>query len=264
MLIEDLKKIMPDASEEVLSANLKIINADAKLMVDKEVNGLVENKTKLLDQMDKLKKNQVPEGFDAEAFATYTKEKVEFDKKKKELDDAELEGKGQWEALKLQLNELNATKIIDITKEKDREIQGLQSFLQDTLIDNASISAINKEKGNSLFLLPHMKNKLSVVKTEDNKFEVQVFENGNQRFKDDATTPFTVADLVSEMKANESFAPAFPEINSGGGGKPNGGGGGGSGVNPWKSETKNITMQAKLMKENPSLAAQYKKAAGVA
>ena len=80
---------MPDASDDVLKANLKIINDDAQVEIDKEVNGLKENKTKLLGQMEKLKGNQLPEGYDAEAYSLYTKEKVAFDKKKKELEGEE-------------------------------------------------------------------------------------------------------------------------------------------------------------------------------
>ena len=52
-------------------------------------------------------------------------------------------------------------------------------------------------------------------------------------------------------------------MNSGSGGDVNAGQGGGKVVNPWKPESKNITEQARLNKENPTLAAQLKKAAGV-
>ena len=134
-----------------------------------------------------------------------------------------------------------------------------------SLIDNVSLKAIEKEEGNSFFLLPHMKNQTKTFQAEDGSYEVQVVDKeGTQRFADDATTPFTVADLVAEMKANETYAPAFPNANAGGGGNPNAGGGGGNGgINPWKKDTKNITAQAKLNKDNPTLAAQFKKAAGV-
>ena len=256
---------MPDASDDVLTANLKAINDDAQSMVDTEVAGLKENKTKLLTQMDKLKGNQAPEGYDDEAYKLYTKEKEEFDKKKKELDDQELEGKGQWEALKLKLNDTHSAALSELTTGKDTEISGLKTALDKVLIDNASRTAIEKEKGNSLFLLPHMKGQIETFVGEDGNYGVQVINSdGTPRLKDDATTAFGIADLVAEMKANDSFAAAFPELNAGGGGKPNGGGGGGgSGVNPWKSDSRNITAQAKLNKENPVLAAQFKKAAGV-
>jgi len=53
----------------------------------------------------------------------------------------------------------------------------------------------------------------------------------------------------------------------GGSGKPVGGGTNpppaDSGVNPWKKETFNLTMQAKIVRENPALAAKLKQEAGV-
>jgi len=225
---------------------------------------LLENKTKLLTQMDKLKKNQVPEGFDVEGYETYNKDKVEFAKKQKELADLELEGKGQWEALKLQLNETHNTALATLTAESQAEIGSLRTALDKELIENTLVKEINSEKGNALFLLPHMKNSVKTVLGEDNKYSLQVVdEEGKQRFADDATTPFTPADLVAEFKANTKYGLAFPELNAGSGGNPDTGGKGGNGVNPWKAETKNVTEQARINRENPTLATQLKKAAGV-
>ena len=265
MKLEELKKLMPDASSDVLKANLKIINDDAKALSDSEVKGLKENQIRNLDQIKLLKGNQLPEGYDDKAYKKYQKEKDEFDKKKKELDDKKLADEGQWDALKLKLNETNATALGELTTLKDGEISTLRGALDKSLIDNVSLKAIEKEEGNSFFLLPHMKNQTKTFQKEDGNFDVQVIDKeGNQRFGDDETTPFTVADLVAEMKANEAFAPAFPNANAGGGGNANAGGGGGSGgVNPWKKDTRNVTQQAKLNKDNPALAAQMKKAAGV-
>lgn len=265
MTLEEMKAFMPDGtSDDALQKALDKFNDEAKKMVENETKGLTDNKTKLLDQMAKLKKNQVPDGFDNESYQTYLKEKDDIDKKKKELEDKELEGKGQWEALKLKMSESHQTAISDLTSSKDEEISFLKKSLDKELIENNAIKAIEKEKGNSFFLLPHMKNQIKTIKSE-NGFEVQVMDKeGNQRFADDAQTkPFTVNDLVAEMKANDTFAPAFPEMNAGGGGDINTGGGGGKVINPWKAETKNITQQARLNKENPTLAAQLKKAAGV-
>jgi hypothetical protein len=218
MLIEQLKKIMPDdTSDDDLKAKLEIINADAQQMVDTEVKGLKENKTKLLDQMSKLKTNQLPEGFDPDAYKEYSEHKDEFAKKEKELADKELEGKGQWEALKIQMVDSHSKTVSELTTGKDAEISGLKQALYKELIENASMKAIEKEDGNSLFLLPHMRGNIKTVKGEDGGYSVQVMDGeGNPRFADDATTPFSVPDLVAEMKANDMYAPAFPNANAGG------------------------------------------------
>jgi hypothetical protein len=266
MTFEEMKALMgKDATDDQINAALKAVNAAAKLLVETETSGLLTNKEKLLTQMDKLKKNQAPEGYDAEAYTNFIKESEEFDKKKKELEDAELEGKGQWEALKLKLNETHVTALAKVTDETGVTIMSLQKALDKELIENNAIKAIETEKGNSLFLLPHMRGQMKTVLGEDGNYSVQVLDKeGKQRFADDATTPFTVKDLVAEFKANDSYAPAFPDLNTGSGGNPDTGGKGGTGVNPWKTDTKNITEQARINKENPTLATQMKKAAGVA
>jgi len=266
MKLETMMKIMPDGTtKEDAQKQLDIINQEATDLVDKETKGLKTNQQKNLDQIKKLKGTQLPEDYDADGYTKYTKEKKEFDKKKKELEDQELEGKGQWEALKLKMVDTNKKTYDDMVGEKDNLINGLQSALDVELIENASIKAIELEEGNSFFLLPHMLKQIKTVQGEDGKYSTQVVDGeGNQRLKDDATTPFGVKDLVAEMKANEKFAAAFPEQNAGGGGNPNAGGKGGSGINPWKADTKNITAQAKMNKDNPTLAAQMRKAAGIA
>ena len=263
MTLAELKKLMPDATDDQLKAALEAMNTDTKTQIEAETSGLLENKTKLLDQMTKLKKNQVPEDFDAEAYATYNTEKAEFTKKQKELADKELEGKGQWDALKMQLNDTHKKAIGDLTDSTSGEITSLRKALDKELIENNLIKAIEAEKGNSLFLLPHMRGQMKTVQNEDGSYGVQVFdEKGNQRFLDDATTPFEAKDLVAEFKANDAYVLAFPDLNAGSGGDPDTGGKGGTGINPWKDDTKNITEQARINKENPTLATQMKKAAG--
>lgn len=254
-----------NATDEQIQKALDAVKAETAKAVEAETNGLKENKTKLLTQMDKLKKNQVPEGFDVEGFEKYKTDAAELEKKQKELADAELEGKGQWDALKMQLNTAHATALTTAAEASSATISSLRKALDKELIENNAIKAIELEKGNSLFLLPHMRGSMKTVETENGGYEVHVLDKeGNRRFQDDATTPFEVKDLVAEFKANETYAPAFPGLNSGSGNDVNSGGKGGTGVNPWKPDTKNVTMQAQITRDNPTLATQMKKAAGVA
>jgi len=263
-IAEILAKALGDnITKEQSSSIASSINGEIKDAIDKEVKGLKENQTKNLDQIAKLKTSQLPDDFDTDNFTKYLKEKDEFTKKQKELEDKELEDKGQWEALKQQLVDKNAETLLALTTDKDGQISGLRSALDKELIENASIKAIEKEKGNSFFLLPHMKNNIKTV-LEDGAYVVQVLDGeGKQRLDDDGKS-FSVAQLVAEMKTNDQFAPAFPESNSGSGKNANTGSGGGSTVNPWKADSKNVTAQARMNKENPVLAEQMRKAAGVA
>ncbi|ARQ95347.1 hypothetical protein [Bradyrhizobium phage BDU-MI-1] len=101
---------------------------------------------------------------------------------------------------------------------------------------------------------------------KDGKVVVDVIDaNGNPRIKDAAGTPFTVADLVAEIR--EKSASLFkPDEKRGLGTNP-----GSNGttvpagtVNPYAKETFNLTQQMVLEKTKPELAKQLEAAAAAA
>jgi hypothetical protein len=101
---------------------------------------------------------------------------------------------------------------------------------------------------------------------KDGQVIVQVLDtNGNPRIKDVNGTPFTVADLVAEIR--EKSASLFkPDEKRGMGITPgsNGAPAAPAGVvNPWAAETRNLTQQMLLENTKPELAKQLKAAAGV-
>jgi hypothetical protein len=251
------------ASDDILTKIVSEAKNDAELLLENETKGLKDNQQKLLDQLAKLKKNQLPEGFDMETFKKFQEDQAEYEKKQAELEEKRLADEGQWEALKQQLIEKNQSELQKITEKNQSEITQLRNALDKELIENAAIKAIEKEKGNSFFLLPHMKDKIRTI-NEDGAFKVQVLDSeGNPRIDDTTGDPFTIHQLVAEMKANDQFAPAFPDMNAGSGNTINVNGKPVPGKNPWKKESFNATEQAKMMKSDPTLAAQMKKAAGV-
>jgi hypothetical protein len=88
--------------------------------------------------------------------------------------------------------------------------------------------------------------------------------NGNPRIKDVNGTPFTVADLVNEIR--EKSASLFkPDEKRGLGTNPNTNSAPPAGgvANPWVKETWNMTQQMTLENTKPELAKQLKAAAGV-
>ncbi len=88
--------------------------------------------------------------------------------------------------------------------------------------------------------------------------------NGNPRIKDHNGTPFTVADLMAEIK--ETRAGLFkPEEKRGFGTVPgNNGNPNDTGVkNPWTKEHRNVTQQMLLENTKPELAKRLKQEAGV-
>lgn len=100
---------------------------------------------------------------------------------------------------------------------------------------------------------------------KDGKVVVEVLDtNGNPRIKDVAGTPFTVADLVAEVR--EKSASLFKAEDKRGLGTQPGGGAtppSGSDKNPWAKDTYNLTQQMLLENTKPELAKQLKAAAGV-
>jgi hypothetical protein len=103
---------------------------------------------------------------------------------------------------------------------------------------------------------------------KDGKVVVDVLDtNGNPRIKDVNGTPFTVADLVAEIR--ESRASLFkPDEKRGMGTNPGNHGnsntnGTGAQANPWVKESWNMTQQMVLENTKPDLAKQLKAAAGV-
>ncbi|MGC0389309.1 hypothetical protein [Bradyrhizobium sp. USDA 241] len=101
---------------------------------------------------------------------------------------------------------------------------------------------------------------------KDGKVVVDVIDtNGNPRIKDHNGTPFTVADLVAEIR--EKSASLFKaEEKRGMGLTPGHNGtppGGAKQPNPWVKETYNLTQQMLLENTKPELAKQLKAVAGV-
>jgi hypothetical protein len=81
------------------------------------------------------------------------------------------------------------------------------------------------------------------------------------RYSRDGVTALTLDEWVDGLVAE---APHLFEPSSGGGASSNGSGGVGliGHRNPWKRETWNFTEQCRLVRDNPTMAAQVKKAAG--
>lgn len=100
---------------------------------------------------------------------------------------------------------------------------------------------------------------------KDGKVVVDVIDvNGNPRIKDHNGTPFTVADLVAEIR--EKSASLFkPEDKRGIGVLPGSAGNPSTAgvANPWAKETWNFTQQNVLEISKPELAKQLKAQAGV-
>lgn len=128
--------------------------------------------------------------------------------------------------------------------------------LEQVLINDAIASAA-LAKGIRASALPDVKNRGKTVFKLDGDKVVAVGEDGQPRF-DTAGQPLSITAWMDELAT--TAAHLFDD-NKGGGTPPGGGGKLPTGVNPYKAATRNLTLQAKMERENPTLAKQMQAAA---
>ncbi|MGJ4953037.1 hypothetical protein [Bradyrhizobium sp. HKCCYLS20291] len=166
----------------------------------------------------------------------------------------------QWTARETELNLA--------VKNANATVESLTGQLQTIMADSQVKSEVAKANplDDARDAVELLVSKFVKTSMKDGKVVVEVLDtNGNPRIKDVNGTPFTVADLVAEIR--ESRASLFkPDEKRGLGTKPGNEGGApaaGGVVNPWAKETRNITQQMVLENTKPELAKQLKAAAGV-
>jgi hypothetical protein len=131
----------------------------------------------------------------------------------------EAERKGEWDKLRTQMNDKHD---LDL-KGKDETIGSLKKRLETELIDKTAVSAIAAAKGSPDLLLPHVQRHVKV----DDDFNVVVVNAKGEPRVNGKGEPLSIADLIEEMKTNETFGRAFEGSgHSGSGMRPNNGGGG--------------------------------------
>jgi hypothetical protein len=132
--------------------------------------------------------------------------------------------------------------LANAVKAKDTEIGGMRGSLEKYLVDAAATAALAAEKGNTTLLMPHVKSQVKVVADAEGNYGVRVVDaQGNVRFGANAQE-MGIADLVTEMKANKTFAGAFESTQAGGtGARP-----GNQPLNLRKAATGEMTADQKM------------------
>lgn len=248
------------------------INA-LKAAIDEETSGLRTKNAELLGKLAAMKPLKeaaanLPEGISLNDVPSLVSNAQTL---KSELEALKAEGKGKNETkaqfeerLRQAQQEWQSAHQEEIANLKSRA-KHLESTLSSTLLDAEMTAAIAKEKGNPLFLAPHIKNHVKLVEENGSFNTVVVDPSGNPRYSvNEPGQLMTIQELVGEFKAKEEFAPAFATQNSGVGATGSGARGGSptTANNPFKKGPSfNYTAQAKLNRENPQLAAQLKAAA---
>jgi hypothetical protein len=156
---------------------------------------------------------------------------IDLEKAKKALEAADqaeaekLKLKGDWDTREKQLKEQLANDLkkhqdqfATELKQRDDRIAKLQSSLEKNLIEAQATTAIAAAKGVPELLLPHVMRAVKVVE-ENGEFVARVMDSSGQpRIADVKGTPFTIANLVDEMRGNQVFGRAFEASGNGGSG----------------------------------------------
>ena len=200
----------------------------------------------------KLKKNQLPDDFDPEKYQ-------ELLTAQEQAAEDKLKAAEKWDELKENMVKAHQ----EALTKKDERIDSLLNTIKSSKLDGVITSAISDEKGNVALLSPHVRNNMKVVEDDDGNFTTVVVDGtGEPRIDTTTGKPFTVNQLLGEMKEQNTYMPAFMDMSSGGG---SGGGGNGhdKNVNPFKkgSDHYSLDAQVKIRREDPELAKQLMDAA---
>lgn len=141
--------------------------------------------------------------------------------------------------------------------EKDAEIQTLQSFVERLTVDNALDRALDKVK-----VIPETREAVKALLKQRGPKVIREGDDYRGIFETDLGE-VSVEDYVDAWSRRDEAAPFMPASGNKGSGAGGGKGGGSARANPFKTETRNLSEQMRLVKENPTLARQLAAEAGV-
>lgn len=181
---------------------------------------------------------------------------IEWRKKFGDLDPAKEADKiaaAKFETLKEQLVEKHTSERQAIETERD----ALAGEVGRLLIDSAATREIADAgglEGAPELLLPHVKARTR-TRREGDQFVVEVLdEKGNPRIKDAQGNPFTIKDLVAEMREHPTFGLAFKGSGASGSGAGGAGarpaGAGGAGAPKHRDDFQNTAAKAAWVHEH--------------
>jgi len=152
--------------------------------------------------------------------------------------------KEQIEAIKKQLVEKHQGEL----GARETSIKTMTSQLEKVMVEASAIKALAEHKGSTTLLLPHVKSATRMRQTDKGEYIVEVVDaNGQVRISPAAgsTAPMTIAELVAEMKNNNTYSPAFEGTGASGSGANGGTGGPGGGKGGThvisEADAKNVT-----------------------
>ena len=266
--VEELKKALNE--KEGIIDSLRDENAKARIK-NRDLSSSLEEMGKKMDEMGKKF-----DSIDLDEITKLRAEKADAEARKKEAEKAKLLEQGKYEELlkkqKEELEAIAATQAAEIKKQLDaiaaekeqiaKNYEGLDARHKKSFMEREIISAAHSAQAIDPEDIQLRLTKEIKVESVDGRDLVVVLDDKGEVRRDANGKPLTVAQRVEELKGSERTAHLFKGGKVGTGSKTIPGSDGGT-VNPWKKETRNLTEQGRILKENPELAKQMKAEAGL-
>jgi hypothetical protein len=204
-----------------------LLEQDGKFVFEAELPHEVKGLKSALEAERKAKADfeKSLKGFEGIDPEEARKLKVEAEK----IESDKLKQKGDWETREKQLKDQLAAELAkrdqhfqSELKTREARITTLQGALEKSLIEAQATAAIAAAKGVPELLLPHVIRQVKIIE-ENGDFVVRVLDaQGQPRIANVKGDPFTIANLVEELKGNAVFGRAFEASGAGGSGANNG------------------------------------------
>jgi hypothetical protein len=150
-------------------------------------------------------------------------------REKREEDDTKVKmDKGQWDALKQQMNEkhsVEVNKLKALIEDERKKVGELRKRIERHLVTSNAVSAIAEHKGVPQLLLPYVTNHIKVEELENGEFNLKVVDEKGEPLVNGKGDPLTISEFVGGMQSNEVFGRAFEGSGATGGGMRPGNGG---------------------------------------
>lgn len=253
--------LTPEEKAELEALEAKATAGDDKTYSEDYVKTLRQESAKYRNRAKEVEERLAKlDGIDPEEYAALKKAKEDAEK-------AALEKKGDFDKLREQMVEQHKKDLAKLDQDKAAlaaEKEALEAELKRTLVGHeVAVAAAAAQAINPRLVEMVAMGQLQVDVQENGKRVVSVVDaDGQPRMDLKTGKPLTVAQLLEEMRLSPDYAHLFA------GGKA----GSGSGTtlfngervdNPWKKESFNLTLQGKILRENPTLANRLKQEAGV-
>lgn len=185
----------------------------------------------------------------------------------KKAEEGKLKSEGEWDKLRQNMvtaHEGELRKKDDVITQQDNKIKQLEAEIGKTILSHEiAVEASVAEAINPKLVEMVVEQKTKIEVDENGNRVITVLDTeGNPAIDLKTGKPQTIAGLLKEMKGSTEYAHLF-KGGSTGAGSGTESFGGKSIKNPWKADSRNLTLQGQIVSENPDQARRLISEAGL-